>query len=242
MTTETRHITVSGISVEVVRKAIKNLHLGVYPPYGRVRVAAPLSMSEDAIRLAVVGKLGWIRKHQTKFANQERQSTREYVTGETHYFLGRRYRLNLIPHQGHGRISLRNSTTMDMFVREGADVACRRRLLSGWYRQQLKSRIPALIAKWEPIMGVTVAEWGVKQMKTKWGTCNVKARRIWLNLELVKKTPYCLEYIVVHEMAHLLEQHHNDAFKALMDGFLPQWRIYREELNRAPLGHEGWTE
>lgn len=242
MTTETRHITVSGISVEVVRKAIKNLHLGVYPPNGRVRVAAPLSMSEDAIRLAVVGKLGWIRKHQTKFANQERQSTREYVTGETHYFQGRRYRLNVILHQRYGRVSLRNNATMDMYVREGADVDYRRRLLSGWYRQQLKSRIPALIAKWEPIMGVTVAEWGVKQMKTKWGTCNATARRIWLNLELVKKPPHCLEYIVVHEMVHLLERNHSDAFKALMDRFLPQWRLYREELNRAPLGHEGWAE
>lgn len=240
MTIKTGQIDVSGISVEVIRKAIKNLHIGVYPPEGRVRVAAPARMSMEAIRLAVIGKLGWIKNHQAKFAGQERQSPREYITGETHYFKGRRYRLNVMDHKGHPCIVIRNSSTLDMQVKEGTDADYRRRLLTGWYRQQLKEQIPALITKWQPLMGVSVADWGVKQMKTKWGTCNITARRIWLNLELAKKPPHSLEYIVVHEMTHLLEKGHNDRFKGLMDQFLPNWRHCREELNRAPLGHESW--
>jgi predicted metal-dependent hydrolase len=226
----------------VVRKRIKNLHLGVYPPDGRVRVAAPLLVNDEAVRLFVISKLAWIKRHQAKFAGQERQSARECVTGESHYFQGRRYRLNVIHHQGHARVTLRNNTTMDMQVKEEADADYRRRLLSGWYRQQLKGQIPVLIEKWEPIMGVSVADWGVKQMKTKWGTCNIKARRIWLNLELAKKPHHSLEYIVVHEMTHLLEKGHDDRFKRLMDRFLPQWRQYRVALNSAPLGWEEWEE
>jgi len=235
-------IVVSGISINVVRKRIKNLHLGVYPPDGRVRVAAPLLVNDEAVRLFVVSKLAWIKRHQAKFAGQERQSVRECVTGESHYFQGRKYRLNVIHHKGHASVSLRNNTTMDMHVKEEADADYRRRVLSGWYRQQIKEQIPAIIEKWEPIMGVRVADWGVKQMKTKWGTCNIKAQRIWLNLELAKKPHHSLEYIVVHEMTHLLEKGHNDRFKGLMDKFLPQWRQYREALNLAPLGHEEWEE
>ena len=235
-------IVVSGITINVVRKRIKNLHLGVYPPDGRVRVAAPLLVNDEAVRLFVITKLAWIKRHKDKFAGQERQSAREYVTGESHYFQGRRYRLNVIQLQGHHQIAIRNSSTIDMFVKSEVDSDYRKRVLSGWYRQHLKEQIPALIEKWEPIMNVSVAEWGVKQMKTKWGTCSITAHRIWLNLELAKKPAHALEYIVVHEMAHLLEKGHGDRFKGLMDQFLPQWRQYREELNRAPLGWEEWEE
>ena len=235
-------IVVSGITINVVRKRIKNLHLGVYPPDGRVRVAAPLLVNDEAVRLFVITKLAWIKRHKAKFAGQKRQSAREYVTGESHYFQGRRYRLNVIQLQGHPRIAIRNSSTIDMFVKSEADSDYRKRVLSGWYRQHLKEQIPALIGKWEPIMNVSVVEWGIKQMKTKWGTCSIMARRIWLNLELAKKPAHALEYIVVHEMAHLLEKGHGDRFKMLMDQFLPQWRQYREELNQAPLGWEEWEE
>jgi predicted metal-dependent hydrolase len=235
-------IVVSDITINIVRKRIKNLHLGVYPPDGRVRVAAPLLVNDEAVRLFVITKLAWIKRHKAKFAGQERQSAREYVTGESHYFQGRRYRLNVLQRQGNPRVTIRNSSTIDMFVKSEADSDYRKRLLSGWYRQHLKEQIPALIGKWQPIMNVSVAEWGVKQMKTKWGTCSIMARRIWLNLELAKKPAHALEYIVVHEMAHLLEKGHGDRFKMLMDQFLPQWRQYREELNRAPLGWEEWEE
>jgi len=234
------HITVHGLRVDVVRKNIKNLHLAVYPPNGRVRVAAPLRVNDEAVRLAVISRLAWIKRRQSKFEAQDRQSAREYVSGESHYYQGRRYRLNVIDHDGLPRVIVRNKTTIDLCVRTGGDIAHRERVFLAWYRQQLKAMVPPLIAKWEPILGVMVADWGVKQMKTKWGTCNVEARRIWLNLELVKKPALCLEYIVVHEMAHLLERHHDDRFTAYMDKFMPQWRLHRAELNREPLGHVTW--
>lgn len=226
--------------MEVVRKDIKNLHLGVYPPHGRVRVAAPLAVNDDAVRLAVIGKLGWIKRHRALFAGQERQSPREYVTGESHYFQGRRYRLNVVYQAGPSRVNIRNRTTIDLFVPEGSDTARRERVMVEWCRRRIKEQIPPLLEKWEETIGVQAAAWGVKRMKTKWGACNTTARRIWLNLELVKKPAHCLEYIVVHELVHLLERPHSDRFTALMDRFMPQWRFYREELNRAPLGHEAW--
>ena len=226
--------------MDVVRKDIKNLHLAVYPPIGRVRVAAPLRVTDEAVRLAVISRLSWIKRQKTKFTNQARQSEREYVSGESHYFQGRRYRLNVVYQSGTSRIAIRNKSTIDLFVHEGSDKAHREWVLLSWYRQQLKEQIPALIANWEPILGVTVADWRVKQMKTKWGTCNIDAQRIWLNLELAKKSPQCLEYIVVHEMVHLLERHHNEHFAELMNKFMPQWRLHREELNRSSLGHEAW--
>jgi len=233
-------ITVHGLVVEVVRKNIKHLHLAVYPPNGRVHVAAPLRVNDEAVRLAVISKLGWIKRQQAKFEGQERQSAREYVSGESHYFQGRRYRLNVIYHDGPPQVSIRNNTRLDLIARPGSDTWQRERVLLAWYRQQLKLLIPPFIAKWEAILGVTVAEWGVKQMKTKWGTCNIQARRIWLNLELIKKPKLCLEYVVVHELVHLLERKHNDRFAALMDQAMPQWRLHREELNHFPLNHADW--
>ncbi len=234
-------ITVGDLVVDVVRKEIKNLHLAVYPPDGRVRVAAPLLVDDEAVRLAVIARLAWIRRQQSKFAQQERQSARELVSGESHYFQGRRYLLNVDYRAGAPGVVVRNNTTLDLFVRPGSDRAQRERVLLTWYRRQLKLLIPPLVAKWEAIIGVEVAEWRVRQMKTRWGACNPDARRIWLNLELIKKPPSCIEYIVVHEMVHLLERRHNAQFIAHMDRFLPQWRLLRDELNQAPLGHATWA-
>lgn len=237
---DVHQIEVSGLLVEVVRKNIKNLHLAVYPPLGKVRVAAPLRVGDEAVRLSVLTRLAWIKRQRAKFVGQERQSQREYVTGESHYFQGRRYRLNVVIHAGPGHVAIRNKSTLDLFVREGTDTAHREKLLLGWYRGQLKALIPALIDQWAGVVGEMPTGWGVKQMKTKWGTCNIKARHIWLNLELAKKPVHCLEYIIVHELAHLLERHHNDRFIALMNQAMPQWQMYRKELNQAPLGHEDW--
>lgn len=228
------------MSVDVVRKDIKNLHLAVYPPAGRVRVAVPLTVNDDAVRLAVIGKLSWIKRQQAKFDQQPRQSQRELVSGETHFFLGKRYRLRVIEHDGAGKIVIRNNSIMELHVRPDTIAEQRERVLQGWYRERLKALIPTLIEKWQPVLGVDVADWGIKRMKTKWGTCNTTARRIWLNLELAKKPAKCLEYIVVHEMVHLLERHHNDRFVEIMDEHLPAWRSRRQELNVAPLAHESW--
>jgi len=239
--TNTHQIKVSGLTVDVVRKDIKNLHLAVYPPIGRVRVAAPLRVSDEAVRLAVVSRLGWIKKQKSKFTSQARQSAREYVSGESHYFQGRRYRLQVIYQSGTSRAAIRNKSSIDLYVRDGSDKKQRERVMVAWYRQHLKELIPSVIAQWEPIIGVKVADWRVKQMKTHWGTCNIEERRIWLNLELAKKSTQCLEYIIVHEMVHLLERHHNDYFTELMNKFMPQWRLHREELNRSALVHEAWS-
>jgi predicted metal-dependent hydrolase len=232
---------VSGIQVEVVRKPIKNLHLSVHPPEGRVRVSAPLRIDDEAVRLAVVSKLRWIRRYQQTFAEQPRQSQREMVTGESHYFMGCRYRLNVLECSGLNRVSSDGNSTLTMRVRPGTGRDQREQVLNEWYRRHIKSLMPDLIAQWERAIGVQVAEWGVKKMKTRWGSCNIRDRRVWLNLELAKKPPYCLEYVLVHEMVHLLERHHNERFKALMDQFMPQWRLYRDELNQAPLAHEEWV-
>ena len=229
-------ITVGSLIIDVVRKNIKNIHLAVYPPDGRVRIATPLNIDDEAVRLFAISKLAWIKKHQVNFNTQERQSEREFVSGESHYSQGNRYLLNVIYDQGNPQVKVRNNTYIDLYIREGSDEAQRKNLMMSWYRQQLKQDIPLLIAKWEQIMNVKVNDWGIKQMKTKWGTCNIQAKRIWLNLELAKKAKHCLEYVVVHEMVHLLERHHGDRFVALMNQFMPNWRIYKDELNRSPLG------
>ena len=240
MNTEAHKIRVHGLSVEIVRKAIKNLHLGVYPPNGRIRVAVPLTVSDDAVRLVVIGKLGWIRKQQAKFAAQPRQSEREMVNGESHYFLGLRYRLRVIEHDGPPKVFIRGNSSIDLYMRKGSMAEDREQVLLRWYRSQLKALIPPFLDKWQTLLNVQVNEWGIKKMKTKWGSCNSNDRRIWLNLELAKKPVQCLEYIIVHEMVHLLERHHNDRFQALMDQFMPKWRLHRDELNQTPLGHERW--
>lgn len=240
MSIEPRQITVSGVRVQVLRKDIKNLHLGVYPPLGRVRVAAPLRVSDDAVRLAVVGKLGWIKRQRAKFAAQPRQSRREMVSGESHYFLGRRYRLRVLERDGPPIVAVQ-SRFIELQVRPGQGKTQREAVLERWYRQQLKQLIPPLIGKWQKILGVALAAWGVKKMKTRWGTCNAEARRIWLNLELAKKPVQCLEYIVVHELAHLITRHHDERFVATLDKHLPQWRAHRGVLNAAPLSHSSWS-
>ena len=240
MTTEVRDLTVSGIKVEVVRKDIKNLHLGVYPPHGRVRVAAPLVISDDAVRLAVIDKLGWIKRQKASFAEQPRQSQREMVNGESHYFLGQRYRLRVHERDAPARVAVRGIASLDLFVRSGTTADQREAVLLRWHREQLRALIPPLLEKWQPMLGVQVADWGIRKMKTKWGSCNPASRRVWFNLELAKKPVQCLEYIVVHELVHLLERHHNDRFAGLIEAHLPQWRQYREMLKKAPLGHEEW--
>jgi len=193
------------------------------------------------VRLAVVSRLGWIRRQQQRFQQQNRQSAREMITGESHYYLGRRYRLDVNERDGAPSIGIPNSTVLQLYVRPQSTRDVREAVLLRWYRQRLYEHLPNLIGKWKPRVGVEVGEVRIKKMKTRWCTCNAEARRIWLNLELAKKPLSCLEYILVHEMVHLLERHHTDRFREQMDNLMPMWRLYREELNRAPLAHEDWT-
>lgn len=232
-------IEIGSITMQLNRKAIKNLHISVLPPDGRVRVSAPQSMTETAIRMAVISRIPWIKKQQRDFAKQPRQSDREMVSGECHYLWGRRYRLNVVERAGKHEVKLGRGR-LHLYVNTTTTLENKALVLSSYYRETLKARIAELLPVWESKIGVTAADWGVKKMKTKWGSCNTQARRIWLNLELAKKPPECLEFILVHELVHLLERNHNDRFKAHMDKLLPDWRERRDLLNRMPLAHNNW--
>lgn len=239
MSIASAHLQVAGVDVDVVYKHIKNMHIAVYPPLGRVRVAAPERLDDDAIRLAIVQRLPWIKRRREELLNAARQSKREMVTGESHYAWGQRYRLQAIETSGRIRFDLRGDKLI-MEAPAGSTAEERRDALDRWYRAALKAEIPALINKWEPVLGRDVAKWSVRRMKTKWGSCNREAAHLWFNLELAKKHPRCLEYIVVHEMTHLLERNHNEQFSQLMDSFIPDWRSRRDDLNASPLRDEEW--
>ncbi len=232
-------IELGDIAVDVVKKNIKNIHLSVYPPAGKVRISAPLRMDIDKIRVFAISKLGWVRKQQKKLREQERESPREYLDRESHYLWGRRYLLKVVEKDAPPNVELKHSK-MVLQIRPGTDDEKRQAILDGWYRERLKEAVPRLIAKWEPLMGVKVARLFVQKMKTKWGSCNGRSRNIRLNTELTKKPRECLEYIVVHEMVHLLESTHSRRFIALIDQFMPKWQFYRDELNRLPVRHETW--
>lgn len=234
------HVT-SNLSVDVVRKDIKNMHLAVYPPTGRVRIAAPLNVNDEAVRLFAISKIAWIRKHQRNFVAQDRQSPREYKQRESHYFQGKRFLLRVTEHEAPAKVERKTKTYIDLFVRPNSTLEQKQTVINEWYRAELKKLIPELIDKWENKIGVKVSAWQVKQMKTKWGTCNIEEKRIWINLELAKKPLHCLEYIIVHEMLHLIERHHNERFMSLMDKYIPQWKFYKEELNLLPVSHGEWS-
>ena len=241
MTTTSAYLTVRGIEVDVIHKDIKHLHIGVYPPAGRVRVAAPTRLDDDQIRLAVVQRLAWIRRQRKELRNVERQTTREMVTGETHYVWGMRKRLKVAERPGQAYVEL-DGDRIVLYVASERTQEQRRRYLDRWYREQLRSELPLLISKWESELSVTVPQWTIRKMKTKWGSCNRESHHLWFNVELAKKHPNCLEYIVVHEMMHYFERNHGDAFTRLMDQHLPDWRMRRDELNGAPLAEEEWSE
>jgi predicted metal-dependent hydrolase len=232
-------IDLGDMRIEILRKDIRNLHLSVLPPQGRVRVAAPRQMNLDTIRVFVISKLDWIRRQQRKMESQEREAPREYLDRESHYVWGRRYLLKRVERDAAPAIELKHSKLV-MQVRPGTNETRSQEILEGWYREQIRAAVPSLIAKWEPVMGVKVARVFVQRMKTRWGSCNPTSRAIRLNTDLAKKPPECLEYIMTHELAHLLEPTHNARFKLLMDMFMPQWQHLRDELNRLPVRHENW--
>lgn len=227
------------IAVDVVRKEIKNVHLSVHPPTGRVSISVPSRMSLETIRIFAISKLRWIRQQQQKFQEQERETPREYLDRESHYLWGKRYLLKVTENDGPPQAELKHSKML-LRVRPGTGVEKMQSIIEAWYREQLKQAVPPLIAKWQPIMRVKVARFFVQRMKTKWGSCSPVTRGIRLNTELAKKPRECLEYIVVHEMVHLVEPTHNRRFVALMEQFMPKWQFYAEVLNRLPVHHERW--
>ncbi|MGH3427397.1 MAG: M48 family metallopeptidase [Mycobacteriales bacterium] len=239
MSTTNGYLKVRGVEVDVLYKDIKHIHIGVYPPLGRVRVAAPRRLDSDQVRLAVIQRLSWIKKQRAQLRAAERQSQREMVNGESHYVWGTRHRLKLVKRPGRAHCEV-DADRLLLYLPEGSEAESRRELLDRWYRKQLQIALPPLIDKWEGALGISISRWSIRRMKTKWGSCNRESGHIWFNVELAKKHPDCLEYLVVHEMTHLRERGHGDRFVKLMDEYLPDWRSRRDRLNDAPLAHEAW--
>ena len=233
------YLQLGQLKVEVELKDIKNIHLSVYPPKGRVHISAPSRMNMDTIRIYAISKLSWIKKQQEKIQSQEREAPREYITKESHYFFGKRYLLKVIELDTVPIVNVKH-TTLELYVRPGSSIEKRKQILESWYREQLRIESMKLIIEWEQKMNLKVDQLGIKKMKTKWGTCNEKAKRIWLNFELVKKPLECIEYIIVHEMVHLLERNHNDKFISYMNHYLPTWRQLKKDLNKLPVSHVDW--
>jgi predicted metal-dependent hydrolase len=232
-------IELGDLTIEVVLKDIRNIHLSVYPPDGRVHISAPLRTDLDTLRVFAISKLIWIKQQQQKFQEQPRETPREYLDRESHYLWGKRYLLKLIENDQAPTLELQHNQIL-LSVRPGTPEPRKQAILEEWYRRQIRQALPPLLAQWEPRLGVKVEQVFIQRMKTRWGSCTPDAARIRLNTELAKKPPECLEYIVVHELIHLLEPTHNPYFVALLDQYLPNWRLLRDELNRAPLGHETW--
>lgn len=228
---ELDNITIKGITIHVTKRNVKNIRLSVHPPDGQVRLVVPEKMDDRDIDEFVRSKISWIEKHKSNFLLQDKQEEKKFISGEEHLYLGSKYILKVLETSGKEYVELDNEKNLNLYIRPNTTIEKRKQLINHWYRQQLKSLIPDYIDKWEPIIGVKVEEFGVKLMKTRWGSCNTQAKRVWINLELAKKNPRCLEYIIVHEMVHLLERGHNARFYGYMDKFLPQWKSIKAELN-----------
>ena len=237
----TKTIQIGDLAVEVVRKSIRTLRVTVYPPHGRVRVAAPLRLPEATIHEFILSRRVWIQKHQERFAALPVPTERTFSTGETHYYRGQPLHLRVLPTTGRARVALAEPGYLDLHAPTTSTPAEREQVLLSWYRARLKEQIPPLLARWEPVVGARAAAWGVKQMRTRWGTCNTRARRIWLSLELIKQPGECLEYVLVHELTHLHERLHNARFWGLMDQFMPEWRQHKATLN-GRAGHPAGPE
>ena len=234
-------IKIGELDIHLTRKDIKNLHISVMPPDGQVRVSAPDAMTDTAIRMAVIHRIPWIRRQQAAFAKQERQSTREMVNGETHYLWGKRYRLQVIESDTLKSQTIKlKGVKLVLTVNTDASEEVKLKVLTEYYRGRLKARAPDLIDKWSKKTGITISDWQIQKMKTKWGSCNIEEGTIRLNLDLAKKPLPCLEYIILHELLHFKERQHNDRFKALLDIYMPDWRSRRDLLNQMPLNQENW--
>lgn len=230
----TSHLQLGELEVDVVRKPIKNIHLSVHPPTGRVTISAPSHLKLDAIRAFAIDKLAWIRKQQSAFRQQAREAPREYLERESHYLWGKRYLLTIVESAEPSMVEVQHRRLI-LHTCPDASAERRREIMEKWYREQLRREAEALIAKWQKRLHVKINKLLIRRVKTKWGSCNPNSGNILLNTELVKKPTHCLEYLIVHELVHLLERTHNAHFHALMDRHLPNWRSRQAELNRLPI-------
>ena len=232
-------IQLGSIPVDVNFKAIKNLHLSVLPPEGKVRVSAPLNMKLEIIRIYLISKLGWIQREQRKFRTQDRETPREFIPRESHYLWGKRFLMRIIEADEAPSVSL-SPKHLNLTIRPGTIESRRSEIVEEWYRQNLRTKAIELITQWEAILGVKSGQLFIQKMKTKWGACSPESGNIRLNTELAKKPVECLEYIIVHELVHLIEPSHNSRFQSLMSSHLPHWRNRKDLLNSLPVKQESW--
>lgn len=228
-------IRVANFDIDILYKEIKNVHLSVYPPTGRVTISAPMHMNDELLRVYAISRISWIRKQQKQLQSQAREPQKEYVNRETHYFKGKRYLLQIEQTTGKSYAEIKHKKLI-CYIKPTKEKVDKEKAIDAFYRNYLKEILPTLIEKWELVLKVKLNEFGIKKMRTKWGTCNPVAKRIWINVELAKKPVQCLEYIVVHEMVHLLERKHNDKFIAHLNKHLPNWKQIKKELNELPVG------
>lgn len=231
MANEILHI--GPVDIEVTFKAIKNLHLSVHPPDGRVTISSPDFYDLEKIKIYAATKLAWIKKEQAKIRSQEREESKLMITQESHQFLGKRYLLKVIEANRPKLVLKHNS--IELYTLPEATLEQKQRTLYNWYKKELDAKIGNLIFDYAKLMNISDLNFGMRKMKTKWGSCNIEKRMLWFNIELAKKPIDCIEYIVVHEMVHLLERNHNKNFIILMDKFLPNWRVQKKILNELPL-------
>jgi predicted metal-dependent hydrolase len=228
-------IIVGDLDVEVVKKDIKNIHLGVYPPMGRVRLSAPISSDDEKIRLFIVSKIPWIRKNQRKFKEKDRLSQPQFISRESHYIGSKRYLLEVIVNELNKNQVILGRNKIKLNLKEFYTLEKRQNIFESWLRENLRTRIAPVLQKWENQMGLFCSEWKIKKMKTKWGSCNEEAKRLWFNLELMKVDDACLEYVIVHELAHLKHKHHNKHFFNTLSKFIPDWEYRKSILNQTLL-------
>lgn len=231
-----KEIIINNLNIEVEKKSIKNMYIKVLPPDGKVVITVPKTVNDDIIRMFVISKINWIKNQKEKFENQSRQTKRQYITGESYYLWGRRYRLDVQYVKSRNNIILVGEKII-LEIKKESTIEQRAKVLNEWYRQQLKEKIPIVLKKCENIVGIKASDCRIKNMKTKWGTCNIEKGRIWINLQLVKKIPRCLEYVIIHELVHLLERHHNERFYRFMDLYYPDWRVTKDILNQQMLDY-----
>lgn len=225
-------IEIAGIIIEVERKRVKNLRLLVYPPDGRVKVTAPLYIDEKRMCGFILSKTGWINKHRLKYTGKGKEPEYNFTDGEPHYLFGSPFALKIIYHSKTPRVNLTDNT-IELFIKPNTVKIKRGMILEEFFRKALNEKAAELIEKWELVTGLKINDYGIKKMKTRWGSCNIKAKRIWLNLELSKKPIHCLEFIILHELIHLLEKHHNKRFYSFMDLYMPGWRAFKNDLNKS---------
>ena len=230
---ETEILKIGTLEIEVKFKPIKNLHLSVHPPYGKVTISSPDFFDLEKIRVYLTTKIGWIKQEQKKISSQEREGEKLFITRESHQFLGKRYLLKIKEFEKN-KIVLKHST-IDLYAKQHATVDTKKKILYNWYRKELRFQLSILIQQYAAIMNLNAPEFGIRTMKTKWGSCTTHNKKLWFNIELAKKPVDCIEYIVVHEMVHLIERNHNKNFIALMDKYLPNWRTQKKILNELPL-------